>query len=176
MTLATKRSPIEPSLTDWIRTNGNAWERNQTPLDPLRGTLNPQNTGLFSTPEIPSARSGCYTGETPTTAAAGHDPPKLKLQRIGWDRYWAARSTKHSNPIPKQMYGKTWGAKNSNPDAKSSDLRKSNSICYGDLSSNRVRWPNRTGSGVRPLQTHRCGSSNGRPSDPELYRKKRCRA
>ena len=61
----------------------NARERNQTPLDPLRGTLNPQNTGLFSTPEIQSARSGRYTGETHNDPAAGHDPPKLKLQRIG---------------------------------------------------------------------------------------------
>ncbi|KAF3545459.1 hypothetical protein DY000_02006118 [Brassica cretica] len=41
----------------------NARERNQPPSDPLRGSLNPQNTGAFSTPEIPSARSGRYTGE-----------------------------------------------------------------------------------------------------------------
>ena len=41
----------------------NVRERNQTTLDPLRGTSNPQNSGLFGTPEIPSARSGCYTGE-----------------------------------------------------------------------------------------------------------------
>ncbi|KAF3537532.1 hypothetical protein F2Q69_00020357 [Brassica cretica] len=38
-------------------------ERNQTPLDPLRMTSNPQSTGLFGTPEIPSARSGRYAGE-----------------------------------------------------------------------------------------------------------------
>ncbi|KAF2570271.1 hypothetical protein F2Q70_00002935 [Brassica cretica] len=30
-------------------------ERNQTTLDPLRGTSNPQNAGLFGTPEIPRA-------------------------------------------------------------------------------------------------------------------------
>ncbi|KAF3602224.1 hypothetical protein F2Q69_00037278 [Brassica cretica] len=41
----------------------NARERNQTSLDPLRSTSNPQNAGLFGTPEIPSARSGRYTGE-----------------------------------------------------------------------------------------------------------------
>ena len=41
----------------------NIRERNQTPLDPLRTTSNPQSTGLFGTPEIPSARSGHYTGE-----------------------------------------------------------------------------------------------------------------
>ncbi|KAG2265409.1 hypothetical protein Bca52824_072488 [Brassica carinata] len=41
----------------------NIRERNQTPLDPLRATSNPQSTGLFGTPEIPSARSGRYTGE-----------------------------------------------------------------------------------------------------------------
>ena len=41
----------------------NARKRNQPPSDPLRGSLNPQNTGAFSTPEIPSARSGRYMGE-----------------------------------------------------------------------------------------------------------------
>ncbi|KAG2287633.1 hypothetical protein Bca52824_047237 [Brassica carinata] len=41
----------------------NIRERNQTPLDPLRATSNPQSIGLFGTPEIPSARSGRYTGE-----------------------------------------------------------------------------------------------------------------
>ncbi|KAF3598656.1 hypothetical protein F2Q69_00037281 [Brassica cretica] len=41
----------------------NARERNQTSLDPLRSTSNPQNAGLFGTLEIPSARSGRYTGE-----------------------------------------------------------------------------------------------------------------
>ncbi|KAF2608562.1 hypothetical protein F2Q68_00043214 [Brassica cretica] len=41
----------------------NIRERNQTPLDPLRATSNPQSTSLFGTPEIPSARSGRYTGE-----------------------------------------------------------------------------------------------------------------
>ncbi|KAF3559563.1 hypothetical protein F2Q69_00012322 [Brassica cretica] len=41
----------------------NIRERNQTPLDPLRTTSNPQSTGLFGTPEIPSARSGHYMGE-----------------------------------------------------------------------------------------------------------------
>ncbi|KAF2567821.1 hypothetical protein F2Q68_00025055 [Brassica cretica] len=41
----------------------NIWERNQTPLDSLRTTSNPQSTGLFGTPEIPSARSGRYAGE-----------------------------------------------------------------------------------------------------------------
>ncbi|KAF3556686.1 hypothetical protein F2Q69_00013773 [Brassica cretica] len=30
-------------------------ERNQLPLDPLRARSNPQSTGLFGTPEIPSA-------------------------------------------------------------------------------------------------------------------------
>ena len=39
----------------------NVRERNQKPLDLLRGTSNPQNAGLFGTPEIPSARSGRYT-------------------------------------------------------------------------------------------------------------------
>ncbi|KAF2534542.1 hypothetical protein F2Q70_00029898 [Brassica cretica] len=41
----------------------NIRERNQTPLDPLRATSNPQSTGLFGIPEIPSARSGRYMGE-----------------------------------------------------------------------------------------------------------------
>ncbi|KAF2590584.1 hypothetical protein F2Q70_00038405 [Brassica cretica] len=41
----------------------NIRERNQTPLDPLRTTFNPQSTGLFGTPEIPSARSGRYARE-----------------------------------------------------------------------------------------------------------------
>ncbi|KAF3564975.1 hypothetical protein DY000_02014202 [Brassica cretica] len=41
----------------------NIRERNQTPLDPLRATSNPQSARLFGTPEIPSARSGRYTGE-----------------------------------------------------------------------------------------------------------------
>ncbi|KAF2577833.1 hypothetical protein F2Q68_00002499 [Brassica cretica] len=33
-------------------------ERNQTSLDLLRTTSNPQSIGLFGTPEIPSTRSG----------------------------------------------------------------------------------------------------------------------
>ncbi|KAF2617061.1 hypothetical protein F2Q68_00038772 [Brassica cretica] len=41
----------------------NIRERNQTLLDPLRTTSNPQSTGLFGTPEIPSSRSGRYAGE-----------------------------------------------------------------------------------------------------------------
>ncbi|KAF3504872.1 hypothetical protein F2Q69_00042996 [Brassica cretica] len=41
----------------------NTRERNQTPLDPLRAVSNPQSIDLFGTPEIPSARSGRYTGE-----------------------------------------------------------------------------------------------------------------
>ncbi|KAF2563669.1 hypothetical protein F2Q70_00017421 [Brassica cretica] len=40
----------------------NARERHQSPPDPLRETLNPQNVGAFGTPEIPSARSGRYMG------------------------------------------------------------------------------------------------------------------
>ena len=38
----------------------NTRERNQTPLGPLKAASNPQSTGLFDTPEIPSARSGRY--------------------------------------------------------------------------------------------------------------------
>ncbi|KAF2549977.1 hypothetical protein F2Q68_00033823 [Brassica cretica] len=85
----------------------NARERNQLPSDPLRGTLNPQNTGAFSTPEIPSARSVHYMGETSQPPL----PPKQGLANL---RYQAARSAKYSDPITKRIYGKTWGAKNTN--------------------------------------------------------------
>ncbi|KAF3550740.1 hypothetical protein DY000_02003402 [Brassica cretica] len=51
-------------------------ERNQTLLDPLRTTSNPQSTGLFGTPEIPSALSGRYVGEN-----LQRPPPQGMTQR-----------------------------------------------------------------------------------------------
>ncbi|KAF2581038.1 hypothetical protein F2Q68_00005564 [Brassica cretica] len=59
-TIANRLEQAENELAD--HRAANARERNQTSLDPLRSTLNPQNAGLFGTPEIPSARSGRYTG------------------------------------------------------------------------------------------------------------------
>ncbi|KAF2602768.1 hypothetical protein F2Q70_00026275 [Brassica cretica] len=60
-TIANRLDQAERELAE--RRAASVRERNQTPLDPLRGTSNPQNAGLFGTPEIPSARSGRYTGE-----------------------------------------------------------------------------------------------------------------
>ncbi|KAF3538560.1 hypothetical protein F2Q69_00023569 [Brassica cretica] len=89
----------------------NARERNQTPPDPLRGTSNPQNTGLFCTPEIPSARSGRYTGDNSQRPPQQSVPlAKPKLQRAGRNRYRTTSPKKYSDPIRKQTYGKTRGA------------------------------------------------------------------
>ncbi|KAF3553070.1 hypothetical protein F2Q69_00013003 [Brassica cretica] len=60
-TIANRLEQAEKELAD--HRAANARERNQTSLDPLRSTSNLQNAGLFGTPEIPIARSGCYTGE-----------------------------------------------------------------------------------------------------------------
>ncbi|KAF3589375.1 hypothetical protein F2Q69_00030655 [Brassica cretica] len=60
-TIANRLEQAEKELAD--HRAANARERKQTSLDPLRSTSNPQNAGLFGTPEIPSARSGPYTGE-----------------------------------------------------------------------------------------------------------------
>ncbi|KAF2593414.1 hypothetical protein F2Q70_00042526 [Brassica cretica] len=60
-TIADRLEQAEKELADHRATN--ARERNQTSLDPLRSTSNPQNVVLFGTPEIPSARSGLYAGE-----------------------------------------------------------------------------------------------------------------
>ncbi|KAF2556341.1 hypothetical protein F2Q68_00017378 [Brassica cretica] len=60
-TTANRLDHAERELAEYRAAN--APERNQTPLDPLKGASNFQNTGLFGTPEIPNARSGCYTGE-----------------------------------------------------------------------------------------------------------------
>ncbi|KAF2564208.1 hypothetical protein F2Q70_00015198 [Brassica cretica] len=60
-TIANRLEQAERELAE--HRAANVRERNQTPLNPLRGTSNPQNAGLFGTPEIPSARSERYTGE-----------------------------------------------------------------------------------------------------------------
>uniref|UniRef100_M4DC13 Uncharacterized protein n=1 Tax=Brassica campestris TaxID=3711 RepID=M4DC13_BRACM len=60
-TLANRLDQAEKELAEYRAAN--ARERNQAPLDPLRATSNIQSTRLFGTPEIPSARSGRYTGE-----------------------------------------------------------------------------------------------------------------
>ncbi|KAG2270736.1 hypothetical protein Bca52824_065291 [Brassica carinata] len=60
-TIANRLEQAETELADHQAANDR--ERNQTSLDPLRSTSNPQNAGLFGTPEIPSPRSGRYTGE-----------------------------------------------------------------------------------------------------------------
>ena len=60
-TAANQLDQAERELAEYQATN--APERNQTPLDPLKGASNFQNAGLFGTPEIPNARSGRYTGE-----------------------------------------------------------------------------------------------------------------
>ncbi|KAF3563171.1 hypothetical protein DY000_02015523 [Brassica cretica] len=59
--IANRLDQAERELTE--HRAANIRERNQTPLDPLRTTSSPQSTGLFGTPEIPSARSGRYVGE-----------------------------------------------------------------------------------------------------------------
>ncbi|KAF2617004.1 hypothetical protein F2Q68_00040389 [Brassica cretica] len=59
--LANRLDQAEKELAEYRAAN--VRERNRTPLDPLRTTSNVQSTGLFDTLEIPSARSGRYTGE-----------------------------------------------------------------------------------------------------------------
>ncbi|KAF2612670.1 hypothetical protein F2Q70_00011592 [Brassica cretica] len=63
----------------------NAQERNQPPFDPLRETLNPQITGAFSTPEILSARSGCYMGEN-SQQPPQQGMPQRSLSYSGLDK------------------------------------------------------------------------------------------
>ena len=55
-TIANRLDQAERELAE--HQAANIQERNQTPLDLLRATSNPQSTGLFGTPEILSARSG----------------------------------------------------------------------------------------------------------------------
>ncbi|KAF3487890.1 hypothetical protein F2Q69_00054477 [Brassica cretica] len=76
----------------------NIWERNQTLLDSLRTTSNPQSTGLFSAPEIPSARSGRYVGEN-----SQRPPPQgmthQSLSYIGLDEIDTGLQRPRSTPI-----------------------------------------------------------------------------
>ncbi|KAF2603786.1 hypothetical protein F2Q70_00025666 [Brassica cretica] len=73
------------------------------------------------------------------TPAAGHDPPKLKLQWTGRNQHWTPTPTKHSNPIPERIDGEAGGAKNKNLTTKPFYPRESNSVCDQDLQSSRVR-------------------------------------
>lgn len=70
----------------------NARERNRAPLELLRAASNVQSTGLFGTPEIPSTRSGRYTGANSersqpkgiahqSLSYSGLDEIKTELQR-----------------------------------------------------------------------------------------------
>ncbi|KAF2539405.1 hypothetical protein F2Q68_00021167 [Brassica cretica] len=54
---------LEQAERELAEHRANARERNQPPPDSLGETLNPQITGAFVTPEIPSARSRRYAGE-----------------------------------------------------------------------------------------------------------------
>ncbi|KAF3511124.1 hypothetical protein F2Q69_00005218 [Brassica cretica] len=63
VTYRTIVNQLDQTKRELAEHQANARERNQPPSDPLRGSLNLQNTGAFSTPEIPSARSGRYTEE-----------------------------------------------------------------------------------------------------------------
>ncbi|KAF2540286.1 hypothetical protein F2Q68_00032407 [Brassica cretica] len=118
----------------------NVRERNQTPLDPLRGTSNPQNTGLFGNPEIPSARSGCYTGENSQRL-----PPQGMTHRSlsynGLDEIDIGLQRPRSTPIQFQN-GSTerqGGTENTDPTAEPFDPQKSNSIRHEDLPPSRIR-------------------------------------
>ncbi|KAF3610555.1 hypothetical protein DY000_02048766 [Brassica cretica] len=73
-TIANLLEQTEKELAD--HRAANAREKNQTSLNPLRSTSNPQNAGLFGTPEIPSTRSGRYTGEN-----SQRPPPQGKTHR-----------------------------------------------------------------------------------------------
>ncbi|KAF2579191.1 hypothetical protein F2Q68_00005034 [Brassica cretica] len=73
------------------------------------------------------------------TPAAGHDPPKLKLQWIGRNRHWTPTPTKHSDPIPEWIDGEAGGAKDTNLTTKPFYPRESNSIRDEDLPSSGVR-------------------------------------
>ncbi|KAF3578274.1 hypothetical protein DY000_02030481 [Brassica cretica] len=74
-----------------------------------------------------------------TTPAAGHDPPKLKLQWTGRNRHWTSTPTKHSDPNPERIDGEAGGAKNTYFTTKPFYPRESNSVCDQDLQSSMVR-------------------------------------
>ncbi|KAF3526747.1 hypothetical protein F2Q69_00046398 [Brassica cretica] len=113
-TIANRLDQAERELAE--HRAANTRERSETPLDPLGGTPNPQNTGLF-----------------------GHDPPKLKLQRIGRNRHLAAKSTKHSDPILERINGKAGGTENTDPAVEPFDPRKSNSSRHEEPPSGGIR-------------------------------------
>ncbi|KAF2563814.1 hypothetical protein F2Q70_00015783 [Brassica cretica] len=74
-----------------------------------------------------------------TSTAAGHDPPKLKLQWTKRNQHWTPTPTKHLDPIPERIDGKAGGAKNTSLTTKPLYLRESNYIRDKDLPSSKVR-------------------------------------
>ena len=96
--IANRLDQAEQELAEY---RANARERNQPPRDPLRETLNPQNAGAFGTPEIPSARSGRYTGEN------SQPPPQQSmsarsLSYNGLDEIDTGLQAQRSTPIQSQ--------------------------------------------------------------------------
>ena len=80
-----------------------------------------------------------HGGKLTTTPAEGHDPPKLKLQRIGRDRHQAPTPTKHSDPLPERINGKTGRTENTDPADEPFDPRKSTFIRHEDLPPSGIR-------------------------------------
>ncbi|KAF3595900.1 hypothetical protein DY000_02023584 [Brassica cretica] len=117
----------------------NIRERNQMPLDPLRVTSNPQSTRLFGTPEIPSARSGRYTGEN-----SQRPPPQgmthRSLSYSGLDEIDTGLQCPRSTPIQFQN-GSTerQGSQVHESHHQPFYPRESNSILDEDLPSSGVR-------------------------------------
>ncbi|KAF2549385.1 hypothetical protein F2Q70_00022312 [Brassica cretica] len=95
-TIANRLEQAEKELADHRAANDR--ERNQTSLDPLRSTSNPQNAGLFGTPEIPSARSGRYTGEN-SQRPSPHGMTHQSLSYSGLEEIDTGLQRPRSTPI-----------------------------------------------------------------------------
>ena len=118
----------------------NARERNQSPPDPLRETLNPKNTEAFSTPEIPSARSGRYVGEN-SLRPPQQIMPQRSLSYSGLDEIDTGLQAQRSTPIQsqKKIYRKTLRPYKSSATTGKPNLRESNSTWCENRSANGVQ-------------------------------------
>ncbi|KAF2556277.1 hypothetical protein F2Q68_00014203 [Brassica cretica] len=93
--MANRLDQAERELTEH---RANARERHQSPPDPLRETLNPQNVGAFGTPEIPSARFGRYMGEN-SQRPPQQSMPQRSLSYSGLDEIDTGLQAQRSTPI-----------------------------------------------------------------------------
>ncbi|KAF3561411.1 hypothetical protein DY000_02013588 [Brassica cretica] len=94
-------SRLDQAEQELAEHRANARERNQPPPDPLRETLNPQNVRAFGTPEIPSARSGRYTGEN-SQRPPQQSMPQRSLSYSGLDEIDTGLQAQRSTLIQSQ--------------------------------------------------------------------------